>query len=126
MLSCLGYYNDHDNLSGRIQKTRTYNAYVLLIHSPDNMLCVVISFTISVLTLTCPSLCRGEQFTVYVTVLESLGENPLLDSRFPDVSGKGRGYQLEAFPEGLPSWPTLRKVSIWQTVGALEKVLHAA
>ena len=90
------------------------------------MLCVVISFTISLLTFTCPSLCRGKQFTVYVTVLESLGENPLLDSRFPDVSGKGRGYQLEAFPEGLPSWPTLRKVSIWQTVGALEKVLHAA
>ena len=58
-----------------------------------------------------------------MTVLESHGENPLLDSRFPDVSGKGRGYQLEAFPDGLPTWSTLRKVSIWQTVGALEKVL---
>jgi hypothetical protein len=56
--------------------------------------------------------------------LESQGENPLLDSRFPDVSGKGRGYQLEAFADGLPSWPCLRKVSIWQTVGALEKVMY--
>lgn len=62
------------------------------------------------------------QFNVYVTVLENKGENPLLDSRFPDVSGKGRGYQLEAFDDaGAPDWHTLRKVSIWQTVGDLEQ-----
>ena len=29
------------------------------------------------------------QNTIYVTVLEGDKENPLLDSRFPDVSGKG-------------------------------------
>jgi hypothetical protein len=45
----------------------------------------------------------------------------LLDSRFPDVSGKGRGYQLEACNNGTSEWPELRKVSIWQTLGALEQ-----
>lgn len=49
-------------------------------------------------------------------------ENPLLDSRFPDVSGKGRGYQVNAYPQGAEDWPALRKVSVWQTVGALEQV----
>lgn len=57
-----------------------------------------------------------------MSVLESTGENPLLDSRFPDVSGKGRGYQLQAFNEGVDEWPELRKLSIWQTIGALEQV----
>ena len=58
---------------------------------------------------------------MYVTVLDADNENPLLDSRFPDVSGKGRGYQLSSYPTGVENWPTLRKVSIWQTVGALEQ-----
>lgn len=62
------------------------------------------------------------QHNVYVSVLETAGENPLLDSRFPDISGKGRGYQLQACNDGVPDWPQLRKVSIWQTVGALEQV----
>ncbi len=57
-----------------------------------------------------------------MSVLETSGENPLLDSRFPDVSGKGRGYQLQACNSGTQEWPSLRKVSIWQTVGALEQV----
>lgn len=61
------------------------------------------------------------QHNVYVSVLESNGENPLLDSKFPDVSGKGRGYQLQTHGEGTEDWPQLRKVSIWQTVGALEQ-----
>ena len=46
----------------------------------------------------------------------------MLDSSFPDVSGKGRGYQIQAYAEGTPDWPELRKVSVWQTVGALEQV----
>lgn len=62
------------------------------------------------------------QHSVYVSVLETSGENPLLDSRFPDVSGKGRGYQLMACNGGTEDWPALRKVSIWQTVSALEQV----
>lgn len=62
------------------------------------------------------------QFTVYVSLLDNNGESPLLDSRFPDVSGKGRGYQLQAYNDGdREDWPTLRKVSIWQTVNALEQ-----
>ncbi|KAJ1387480.1 hypothetical protein B484DRAFT_440155, partial [Ochromonadaceae sp. CCMP2298] len=65
------------------------------------------------------------QHNVYVALLENTGESPLLDSRFPDVSGKGRGYQLQAYAAPLGGeevgWPELRKVSIWQTVGALEQ-----
>ncbi len=37
------------------------------------------------------------------------------------MSGKGRGYQLEATNDGTPDWIELRKVSIWQTLGALEQ-----
>jgi len=61
------------------------------------------------------------QGTIYVTVLEGGSENPLLDSRFPDISGKGRGYQLQSYNDGIEGWPGLRKVSIWQTVSALEQ-----
>lgn len=53
--------------------------------------------------------------------MESNGENPLLDSRFPDVSGKGRGYQLQSYTQGHEDWSALRKVSVWQTITALEK-----
>jgi hypothetical protein len=60
-------------------------------------------------------------YTAYVLVLDGANENPLLDSRFPDVSSKGRGYQLQAFAEGIEAWPELRKISVWQTVDALEQ-----
>lgn len=61
------------------------------------------------------------EFTVYISIAETNGENPLLDSKFPDVSGKGRGYQIESYNNGTDDWPELRKVSVWQTVGALEQ-----
>ena len=61
------------------------------------------------------------QHCIYVSVLEGGHENPLLDSRFPDISGKGRGYQLQAYSDGVDGWSTLRKVSVWQTIGALEQ-----
>lgn len=54
-------------------------------------------------------------------VLDAENENPLLDSRFPDVSSKGRGYQLHTFADGIEPWPELRKISVWQTVDALEQ-----
>ncbi len=84
-------------------------------------------------------------FTLYVCIEDGSNENPLLDSTFPDVSGKGRGYQIYNYNEptkdplantgpsnkdgsaatapggGHPLWPELKKVSIWQTVGALEQ-----
>ena len=53
--------------------------------------------------------------------MEGGEENPLLDSRFPDVSAKGRGYQLQSYPDGIEEWPELRRVTIWQTVAALEQ-----
>ena len=59
-------------------------------------------------------------------MLDGDKEHPLLDSCFPDVSGKGRGYQIQALSSGLVEWPELRKVSIWQTVGALGEVGRSA
>jgi len=61
------------------------------------------------------------QNSIYVSVLDGSNENPLLDSRFPDISAKGRGYQIQAYEDGIPEWPGLRKISIWQTVNALEQ-----
>jgi len=61
------------------------------------------------------------QNNIYVSVLDGSNENPLLDSRFPDISAKGRGYQIQAYEDGMPEWPGLRKISIWQTVNALEQ-----
>jgi len=91
---------------------------------------------------------------IYVTVQDGSKENPLLDSRFPDFSGKGRGVQIATFKdaEGEPGsrmspsssshdssvgsteaeaercqdWPGLKRVSVWQTKAALERVLRAA
>ncbi len=56
------------------------------------------------------------QGQMYAILAEGTKENPLLDSRFPDVSKKGKGYQIKTLPEGLPNWPELRKISIWQTM----------
>eukprot|EP01084_Bolivina_argentea_P041720 76995_1 len=56
------------------------------------------------------------QGQMYAILGEGTNENPLLDSRFPDVSKKGKGYQIKTLPEGLPNWPELRKISIWQTM----------
>lgn len=61
-------------------------------------------------------------YTVYVCILDGSNENPLLDSRFPDISGKGRGYQIQSYDNGLDGWSQLRKISIWQTVASLEQV----
>ena len=89
-------------------------------------------------------------YTLYVMVEDGSRENPLLDSSFPDVSGKGRGYQIFNYSDaathkaaandarsppagtgtgasegdsltGHPLWPELKKVSIWQTTAALEQ-----
>ena len=59
-----------------------------------------------------------------MTVLEGDKENPLLDSKFPDVSGKGRGYQIQTYDSGQRDWPEIRKVSIWQAAAALEAEFH--
>jgi hypothetical protein len=35
------------------------------------------------------------------------------------------GYQIEAYSTGTEEWPELRKVSVWQTVNALEQVVSS-
>ena len=65
------------------------------------------------------------QGTFYVVLGETTGEQPLLDSRFPAVSAKGRGYLVSSYGDGTMTWPQLRKVSIWQTAAAMQSELEA-
>ena len=40
----------------------------------------------------------------------------LLDPAFPDIGGsKARGYQIAAYPEGVPGFSELRRLCMWQT-----------
>ena len=92
----------------------------------------------------------------YVVVTDAGAEQPLLDSKFPDVSrsvffrqpplaafflkdarwcppcffgrqvsSKGRGYQVNSYGDGAEGWPGLRKVSVWQTTGAMQAEMDA-
>eukprot|EP01035_Chromulina_nebulosa_P021874 gene21874-28316_t len=61
------------------------------------------------------------QDTIFVAIQDGTKENPLLDSKFPNISGKGRGYQIFTYDNGIEGWPSLRRVSIWQTIGSLEE-----
>lgn len=61
----------------------------------------------------------------YVVVSDAGSEQPLLDSKFPDVSSKGRGYQVNSYPEGAEGWAGLRKVSVWQTTSAMSAEMEA-
>ena len=38
---------------------------------------------------------------------------PLLDSKFPDLSKKGRGYNVRYYPGGVRGLPELRKMALW-------------
>ncbi len=53
---------------------------------------------------------------IYVTLSDASVENPLLDSRFPDITKKNRGFQIQSFAEAdAPEhWPQLRKVQLWR------------
>lgn len=44
--------------------------------------------------------------------------------RFPNVSTKGRGYQIRAMTKGPEGWEELRKVSFWQTAEALQEEME--
>ncbi|CAM9872209.1 unnamed protein product, partial [Ectocarpus sp. 8 AP-2014] len=44
---------------------------------------------------------------------------------FPNVSAKGRGYQIRAMTKGPEGWEELRKVSVWQTTAALQQEMEA-
>ncbi|CAM9814800.1 unnamed protein product [Ectocarpus sp. 12 AP-2014] len=61
----------------------------------------------------------------YIVLGEGGEEQPLLDSRFPNVSAKGRGYQIRAMTKGPEGWDELRKVSVWQTTAALQQEMEA-
>lgn len=61
----------------------------------------------------------------YVVVSDAGSEQPLLDSKFPDVSSKGRGYQVNSYPEGAEGWGGLRKVSVWQSTTAMTAEMEA-
>jgi hypothetical protein len=89
-------------------------------YHPSGIITITIMFQVSLLAFFPRFKTHSVQKVIYVSVMEGGGENPLLDSRFPDVSAKGRGYQLQSYPEGIEGWPSLRRVTIWQTVAALE------
>jgi hypothetical protein len=61
----------------------------------------------------------------YLSLQDGGGEQPLLDSKFPNVAGKGRGYQIKAYSAGVDGWKSLRKVSVWQTQDAMQKEMEA-
>lgn len=63
--------------------------------------------------------------TFYLSVLDAGKEQPLLDSRFPNIAAKGRGYQICSYPMGVHKWPQLRKLCIWQTVNGMENELKS-
>jgi len=62
--------------------------------------------------------------TYYLSLQDGSGEQPLLDSKFPNVAGKGRGYQIKAYSSGVDGWDSLRKVSVWQTQEAMQKEME--
>jgi hypothetical protein len=61
----------------------------------------------------------------FAVVSDAGSEQPLLDSKFPDVSNKGRGYMVNGYGEGAAGWPGLRKVSVWQTTAAMTAEMEA-
>ena len=60
----------------------------------------------------------------YMSLQAGNGEQPLLDSKFPNVAGKGRGYQIKQYSEGVEEWRSLRKVAVWQTKEAMEREME--
>jgi hypothetical protein len=50
----------------------------------------------------------------YLKFEDGSSENPLLDSKFPDLSKKRNGIQLKTYQVGCGSWTGLRSLSLWQ------------
>ena len=46
----------------------------------------------------------------FVTLSAGVGDQPLLDMSFPDVSSRGRGYQIAQYNHSV-----YRKLSLWQS-----------
>jgi hypothetical protein len=62
--------------------------------------------------------CAGK---FYLTLDDLQGkEQRLLDSRFPNVAAKGKGFKLHSYPKGVDDWPQLRHLSIWESISCSE------
>eukprot|EP00586_Coscinodiscus_wailesii_P007465 CAMPEP_0172491706 /NCGR_PEP_ID=MMETSP1066-20121228/22562_1 /TAXON_ID=671091 /ORGANISM="Coscinodiscus wailesii, Strain CCMP2513" /LENGTH=719 /DNA_ID=CAMNT_0013260875 /DNA_START=38 /DNA_END=2197 /DNA_ORIENTATION=- len=61
----------------------------------------------------------------YLSIMEGSEEQPLLDSSFPNVAAKGRGYQIRSYPNGVQQWPHLRKMAIWQIQKEEDDEVHS-
>jgi hypothetical protein len=59
----------------------------------------------------------------FVGLLETSGDQPLLDTYFPDFTDKGRGFHLNTYEAGIPGWEGLRKLTLWQS-GASVKAMQ--
>lgn len=71
-------------------------------------------------SIACPPDCDSANMT-----LVAMSPTPPPFSRFPNVSTKGRGYQIRAMANGVEGWEELRKVSVWQTAAALQLEMEA-
>jgi hypothetical protein len=62
--------------------------------------------------------CAGK---FYLTLGDVGGEEQrLLDSRFPNVAAKGKGFKLRSYPKGAEDWPQLRHISVWESISSAE------
>ena len=51
----------------------------------------------------------------YVTIQDGTNEQPLLDTRFPDISCPSRGFQVNTYNSGVKNFPELRRISLWRS-----------
>lgn len=76
----------------------------------------------------CGTVCLGNLFILVGAASQShrccCDIRPPYLARFPNVSAKGRGYQIRAMTEGPEGWEELRKVSVWQTAAALQQEME--
>ncbi|EQC41774.1 hypothetical protein SDRG_00637 [Saprolegnia diclina VS20] len=50
----------------------------------------------------------------YVHIEDGEDEQPLLDTRFPDVTCQKNGFQVKTLRNGVKGFPELRKISLWK------------
>ncbi|RHY52613.1 hypothetical protein DYB38_003815 [Aphanomyces astaci] len=50
----------------------------------------------------------------FVHIEDGQDEQPLLDTRFPDVTCQKNGFQVKTYRKGVPGFADLRKVTLWK------------
>ncbi|KAH9109072.1 hypothetical protein AeMF1_015813 [Aphanomyces euteiches] len=50
----------------------------------------------------------------YVHIEDGKDEQPLLDTRFPDVTCQKHGFQVKTYRNGVAGFPLLRKLTLWK------------